>query len=267
VLNWIDGYDHARTAQVGVPAVMMMNFQAANIGEKVGGYADAVGTPTAALAGAFRFIDDRLGRIVAEIDAQGLTASTLLVVTAKHAESPIDLSTRRQIDPAQIDQAVESVQKGLLAHDTSDTISLLWLTDHGRTSDVVGALQAKADALGIETIYAGDEIRTIFGGTLDFDRSRRPDVIIQPLPGVIYTTTSVGTKKVEHGGLTEENTHVPLVVVGPGVPAGTVDEAVDLRQVAPTVLKALGLKPHDLAAVRMEHTRRLPAIDDDGEDD
>jgi len=88
-------------------------------------------------------------------------------------------------------------------------------------------------------------------------------VIVQPQPGVIYTTTSVATKKVEHGGFTEENTHVPLVVAGPGVEFGTVTRPVDLRQVAPTVLKALGLRPDDLAAVRREHTRRLPRADDD----
>jgi arylsulfatase A-like enzyme len=76
----------------------------------------------------------------------------------------------------------------------------------------------------------------------------------------------VATKKVEHGGFTEENTHVPLVVAGPGVAVRTVHRAVDLRQVAPTILKALGLKPNDLDAVRREHTHRLPIDDDDSGD-
>ena len=31
------------------------------------------------------------------------------------------------------------------------------------------------------------------------------------------------------------------------------------------ILHALGLKPHDLDAVRLEHTRKLPATDDDCE--
>src|SRR3989440_983469 len=62
VLNQIDGFDHARAAQVGVPAIIMMNFQTANIGEKVAGYADAAGTPTAALAAAFQYVDGALGR-------------------------------------------------------------------------------------------------------------------------------------------------------------------------------------------------------------
>ena len=33
---------------------------------------------------------------------------------------------------------------------------------------------------------------------------------------------------------------------------------VSLRQVAPTILKALGLKPQSLDAVRLEGTKRLP---------
>jgi len=123
VLNQIDGFDHARLAHPGVPAIIMMNFQAANIGEKVAGYADAAGTPTDALAGAFDYVDASIGRIVGEIDAQGLTGSTLLIVTAKHADAPIDVTTRRGIDPAQIDNTVNSVQAGFLAQETPDSIS------------------------------------------------------------------------------------------------------------------------------------------------
>jgi hypothetical protein len=264
VLNQIDGYDHSRTTFVGVPAIIMMNFQAANIGEKVGGYLDAVGTPTADLAGAFDYVDGALGRIFAELDAQGLADSTLVIVTAKHADSPIDLATRVGIDPALIDATVNSVAPGLLAQETPDTISLIWLKDHSRAADVAAAIQANAAVLLPDRVYVGHEIDHIFGGTLAFARNRRPDVIIQPQPGVIYTTTSVATKKVEHGGFTEENTHVPLVLAGPGVAAGRIDAPVDLRQVAPTILRALGLNPLRLEAVRREHTRRLPALEGGG---
>jgi hypothetical protein len=263
VLNEIDGYDHTRTTLVGVPGIIMMNFQSANIGEKIGGYADGAGTPTIELAGAFDYVDGALGRIFAELDAQGLTGSTLVVVTAKHADSPVDLSTRRAIDPALIDATVNGVQAGLLAQETPDTISLIWLKDHSRVGEVAAAIEANAANLGAETVYSGDSINHIFEGTLAFAANRRPDVIIQPQAGVIYTTTSVATKKVEHGGFTEQNTHVPLVIAGPGVEFGTVTRPVDLRQVAPTILKALGLRARDLAAVRREHTRRLPKADDD----
>jgi hypothetical protein len=262
VLNQIDGYDHTRTTHVGVPGIIMMNFQAANIGEKVGGYADAAGTPTADLTGAFDYVDGALNRIFNELDAQGLTSSTLVVVTAKHGDSPVDLASRRAIDPASVDAVVNSVEPGLLALNTPDTIELLWLKDHSKAGAVAAALQANAAALGVETVYTGSDITNAFDHALASSPNRRPDVIIQPVPGVIYTTSGVSAKKVEHGGFSAENTHVPLIVAGPHVTAGTVTRAVDLRQVAPTVLKALGLEPRDLQAVRAEHTKTLPKVDD-----
>jgi predicted AlkP superfamily pyrophosphatase or phosphodiesterase len=268
VINQIDGYDHTRTNQVGVPAIIMMNFQSANIGEKVGGYADAAGTPTAALSGAFDYVDDAIGRILAELQTKGLTGSTLVIVTAKHGDSPVDLASRRAIDPALVDATVNGVQAGLVALNTPDTVELLWLKDHSKTAAAAAALQANTVALGIETIYSGNQIRQIFDGTLDYGRNRRPDIIIQPVPGVIYTTSGVSAKKVEHGGFSEENTHVPLILAGPGAGVGTVTRAVDLRQVAPTILKSLGLNPKELQAVRQEHTKRLPIADvDQGDGD
>ena len=51
---------------------------------------------------------------------------------------------------------------------------------------------------------------------------------------------------------------MPLVLAGAGVDAGAVTFPVVLRQVAPTILVALGLHPRELDAVRNEHTRVLP---------
>ena len=81
---------------------------------------------------------------------------------------------------------------------------------------------------------------------------------------MIYTTSGVYIKKqVEHGGFSPANTQVPLNVAGPNVDRATVTRPVDLRQVAATILKSLGLKPNELQAVRMEHVKRLPVADDD----
>lgn len=43
-------------------------------------------------------------------------------------------------------------------------------------------------------------------------------------------------------------------------PASTVTSPVQTAQVAPTILKALGLGPNDLQAVQSEHTRVLPGL-------
>ncbi len=73
VLNQIDGYNHDRTAKLGVPALFGTNFQAVSVGEKLavdpvtgskGGYTDVLGTPGAGLAGELDFIDQSLGRFV-----------------------------------------------------------------------------------------------------------------------------------------------------------------------------------------------------------
>ena len=57
---------------------------------------------------------------------------------------------------------------------------------------------------------------------------------------------------------------VMLVISNPRLEAGKVHHSVANKQVAPTILKSLGLNPKDLQAVRMEHTRVLPGLDFEG---
>jgi len=103
ILNEIDGkWSDAGLAgatdvvgRPGVPAIFGMNFQAVSVAQKdakwgPGGYADASGTPSAELADALAHTDASIGRIVAELRAKGLEESTLVIVTAKHGQSPID---------------------------------------------------------------------------------------------------------------------------------------------------------------------------------
>ncbi len=103
VLNEIDGLNHQGTASVGVPAIFGMNFQSPNIGQKFSGYVDAAGAipqdhttlgPLApnppGLAQALDYVDGAIGRMLSRIDADGLTDETMIIVTAKHANSPVD---------------------------------------------------------------------------------------------------------------------------------------------------------------------------------
>ena len=93
VINEIDGKTSDGLGRAPVPAVFGMNFQAVSVGQKlpVGGYLDADGTPSALLEGAIAHVDASLGRMVAELQARHLRRSTLIVVSAKHGQSPIDL--------------------------------------------------------------------------------------------------------------------------------------------------------------------------------
>ncbi len=100
VLNWIRGKNHLGYQDQQVPTLFGMNFQAASVGQKLiessnsttGGYLDAAGTPGAALLGEFQFVDASIAAFVSELKKQGLYDSTLIVLTAKHGQSPIDPS-------------------------------------------------------------------------------------------------------------------------------------------------------------------------------
>lgn len=264
-INQIDGYDHTRTNVVGVPAILGMNFQAANIAHKIAGYADGAGNPTPGLAQAFDYVDGAIGRIMAEVRAQGLLDSTLVIVTAKSGNSPIDPTLRRAVDPALYTSIINgAVGAGMVANVTADTVALIWLKDHSKAIAAGAAVQANAAALGVDTVYAGStpcassvncpRVTAAFAGAFNYAQSRRPDVIVQPVHGVVYTTA---TKLADHGGFTDDDIHVPLLFSQPSLIPGTVTTAVDLRQVAPTILTTLGLDPQNLQAVTLEGVSNL----------
>jgi arylsulfatase A-like enzyme len=81
-----------------------------------------------------------------------------------------------------------------------------------------------------------------------------------PNVGVVYTGNL--KKQSEHGGFAWDDTNVMLLVSGPGVAESrTVHSFVETAQVAPTILKMLGLNPEALDAVRQEGTPVLPGLD------
>jgi arylsulfatase A-like enzyme len=55
--------------------------------------------------------------------------------------------------------------------------------------------------------------------------------------------------------------HVALIVANPGIGKVTINAAVATTQIAPTILKVLGLDPEALDGVRLEGTRVLPGFD------
>src|SRR3984957_14635019 len=110
VLNQIDGFTHDRSKKVGVPTIFGTNFQAVSVGEKLavdpvtgakGGYTDVLGTPGVGLASELDFIDQSLGKFVTEWRKEGLLDSTVIIISAKHGQSPIDVTKRHGIGGGQ----------------------------------------------------------------------------------------------------------------------------------------------------------------------
>ncbi|HKD13075.1 MAG TPA: alkaline phosphatase family protein [Candidatus Angelobacter sp.] len=261
VLNQIDGFTHDRSKNVGVPAVFGTNFQSVSVGQKLkhNGYQDVLGTPTPGLQAQLDFVDQSLGKMVSELKKEGLFDSTLIIVGAKHGQSPIDVQKRVGIgggEPATTIGAPE-------AFDISDDGSLIWLTDSSLTASVVASLSVPAvqNHLGIQEIFALNSLEDKFNSPLHDERT--PDIILKTNTGVIFTG---GSKIAEHGGLNEDDIHTGLLVSMPGLHPARINVPVFNQQVAPTILRALGLDPDELDAVRAEHVQVLPFLfggDDD----
>src|SRR6202042_2018975 len=96
LLNQIAGKTHSGAPAV-VPSVFGMNFQSVYVGQSVneagvaaGGYQNAAALPTSELLGEIEYVDAAIGEIVKSFKDAGIYDSTLVIVTAKHGESPID---------------------------------------------------------------------------------------------------------------------------------------------------------------------------------
>jgi hypothetical protein len=299
VINEIDGLKSDGSAVVGVPTIFGMNFQEVSVGEKlsVGGYTDASGTPSANLNSALAHTDQSIGRIVAELDARNLLRSTLIVISAKHGQSPInpgslameaggrgDTSVQ---DPAGFiaaaDPTVDSPSSftnpnsgatlSTSGHLQTDDTGLVWLQNQSwsNIAHVVAQLQNNATAMHANTlpsgtvlsgnINSGSSLAALFGDPTSSDpvaSARAPNIVIQPNAGVIYSGSS---KKIsEHGGGTIDDTNVALMVSLPSINGRSVARPVSTTQIAPTILRALHLSPRSLDAVRLEGTMPLQEI-------
>jgi len=259
VLNQIDGYSHDRSIQTGVPTLFGANFQAVSVGEKLkgSGYTDVLGTPSAGLESELDFVDQSLGKMVEELKKVGIYESTLIIIGAKHGQSPIDISKRVGIGGGQPAATIGAAD----AFDISDDGSLIWLTDQSLTASVVATLSepANQEALGIQEIFVLQSLSNKFNDPRVDPRT--PDIVLKVNTGVIFTG---GTKIAEHGGLNEDDVHVALLISKPDLPSKTIHSAVTNQQVAPTVLRALGYDPKHLQAVQQEHIEVLPSLFFDG---
>ena len=277
VLNWIDGKDHLGKNTTKVPNIFGMNFQVVSVGQKLveasnnttGGYVDAIGTPTAALLSEFKFVDASIAAFVDELKDKGLYDSTLIVITAKHGQSPIDPSRyvpqkKNGTTPATLLSVAgylpdsESTTNPDGIGPTEDDVSLLWLKHSSDTDAAVKILEENASATGIALgqIFYGPALSINYNDpTVD---PRTPDIIVTPNVGVVYTGSTA--KLSEHGGFGHDDTNVILLLSNPSFKAKTVRANVGTVQVAPTILKALGINPSELYAVRVEGTAVLPDV-------
>ena len=273
ILNQIDGKDHLGLRTTKVPTLFGMNFQAVSVGQKLneksnstkGGYLDAAGTPSAALLDEIKFVDTSIGRLVQELRDRGLYESTLLVITSKHGQSPVDpnryvsnlingSSPATLLSNAGYLPTSESTNNPTGIGPTEDDISLIWLKNSSDTLASVKLLEDNAAQIGLGQIFYGPTVALNYHSPTQDPRT--PDIIVTPNVGVTYSGST--SKQEEHGGFSHDDTNVMLLLSNPNVGGKTIYAEVGTAQVAPTILKALDLDPAQLDAVREEGTAVLP---------
>ncbi len=284
VINEIHGLDHAGRPVGAAPAIFGMNFQAVSVGQKLthdsadptcnptdsallrgksGGYLDALAMPSEVLQYGLDKTDAALGAMVEALKRTGLYPRTLVIVSAKHGQAPIDPSKVNK--PGHLQDLVSALagsggnpaaQAIASAAVTDDDVALIWLQDQGQTDAVAGFLRANQKALFIQDVLSGESLKLRFNDPNKDNRT--PDIVVLPTFGTIFTASS--KKLAEHGGFSTDDTNVALLVSNPALPRNVIKTPVLTTQIAPTILEALELEPGALQAVQKEHTPLLPGL-------
>ncbi len=290
----INGYNHTGMGpQVGTPTVFGTDLQAISVGQKVshnnfdgscyapdpagldgptphvpltgklGGYKDGSGTPTDVLKYALEQTDAQLALVVAALKGRHIFDSTIIIISAKHGQTPIDPHKTNKIGHLQdLVKAYAPTDPTALAiinaGENEDDVALIWLQDQSQAA-------AAAQWLRDNNVLAGLHIQQVLSGDLLKLRFRdpttdnhTPDIIVVPELGTIYTGSL--NKNAEHGGFSNDDTNVALIASQPGLASKVIKGAVLTTQIAPTILRALNLDPNELKAVQIEHTEVLPGL-------
>jgi hypothetical protein len=256
------------------------------------------GPPSPILQAAMLHTDASIGKIVAALkstmDPHGggsLWNTTDLVLTAKHGQAP-RVGAGGLMKDSTLPDLLDNAGAGV-AQATQDDVSLIWLQDQSKTELAVQTLQnlVKTGTIDVnfpqnplqvsipqpiplgqtlhlpasqvidKILFGQDLVKAGFGDPAK--DSTTPDIIVVLKPGYIWVgKVKFNFKRAEHGGFSEDDTHVALIVSGGAldkhVRGTTEDEAVKTTQIAVTALDALGLNPNKLEGAVKEHTQALP---------
>jgi hypothetical protein len=263
LLNQMQGKTSSGAAAPSVPAIFGMNFIAANTSHKDTGIGSGISIDSSGhefvglnTQDALRHVDDSFGQVLSGLQQNGLAQNTLVILTAKNGDNP------------KIGKAVNQPSSWLLnplagagievAQATQDDVALIWLKDQSKTN-LAASILSGVDPSGtlIQSVLSGSTLTTAgFADPLHDNRS--PDIVVALQPGVVITDSS---KRAEHGGFSEDETHIPLVLGGaiqPGLAGSFVSDELLQTQLAPTILEALGLDATGLDGAVAERTTALP---------
>jgi hypothetical protein len=262
LINQINGKTSTGAAAPSAPALFGMSFIAVNTAEKdvASGGIDNFGSGNvvnSGLADALIRTDSSVNRIVSALKTANLYDSTLIVLTAKHGQSP-RVNAGSVYTSEIVNSTLNSAGIGV-RQTTDDDVSLVWLDDATQTAAASAKLLSSFGDIIDKVLTGKDLADAVEGNTLiDPNDDRAPDLIVQYKPGVVLSSSN---KRAEHGGFSEDDSHIALVLGGalPTELQGTTvtDQLLD-TQIAPTMLEALGLDTTLLQGAVIDGTAALP---------
>ena len=226
-----------------------------------GGYVTENGqqVPGPLLQSALDYVNDSLQRMADAIQAAGETNSTAIILTAKHGQSPLNNSQLQRIDDGPIISGVNAAWAALhpsnptlVVQEADDDGLLWWLSDRSQE-----AAEFVKDYLWTHSApavnYAGQTITVQHSGLKrDLRRPgvgevlRRPELRPAP-PGRVRDRAGrhdlhdrLEDRRARRGQPGRPGRAARRVLAGQRSP-GRLDQRVEATQVAPTILKLLGL--------------------------
>lgn len=200
--------------------------------------------------------DRDLAMLQAAYERAGVLDKTIFVMMADHGMMPLS----HRIPETDIQQAVERAG-GTTVTEAYSSGTYVWLKDSSRALQAARHIAALKNPL-IQSVYAnvktskGMVYERVTSGALQraggvenanqyllqtFNGPNGPDIVVSLAEGVGIEPGGQASWKGDHGGLSWQAQHLPLVLSGPGIRANHVSSyPARLIDVAPTLLGLLG---------------------------
>lgn len=220
------------------------------------GHVDGGMISTAKVITDMKVFDNDLGAIEDAYRKAGILDQTMFVITADHGMMPIT----RFVPATTVSNAV--TQAGTTAPDiASSTGDYIWLADPNK-AQMVAENVVDAHDPGIESAYYlvtangkptyvaanGSSVTPAMETANQYLLSallngHEPSVVVFGAPGASFSDPK-SNWKADHGGNTWQAQSIPLIFSGAGVVPGVISsDPVQLDDIAPTVLTAMGVAP------------------------
>jgi arylsulfatase A-like enzyme len=191
------------------------------------------------------FLDGLVGELLKALDELGIRGRTAVIVSADHGFSDVD--PKHLVAPAADagGHRLATLDARGIEHYLSNTGGAsmgVYVRDKRRVAEAVAALRAEP---WCEAVYCEDAAAACdrsLQSLHDYFPGRSPDLMVDLDDDAALNFAQPG----QHGSLRHDDMAIPLILSGAGVVAGRVEGEARLVDVAPTVMRLLGLPPAGL---------------------